>query len=89
MHVHRAFVSQCRRGVFTKAIPVELRGILSEVCAKFDDEHLLVNCPPKVSVSARANSVNGVSNRMIGKKNYPSIRRKLGRCHEVERSVQQ
>ena len=39
--------------------------------------HLLVNYPPKVSVSALVNSLKGVSSRMIRKKNYPSIKKKL------------
>ena len=33
--------------------------------------------PPKVSVSALVNSLKGVSSRMIRKKNYPSLRKKL------------
>ncbi|NHZ62371.1 IS200/IS605 family transposase, partial [Massilia genomosp. 1] len=33
--------------------------------------------PPKVSVSNLVNSLKGVSSRMIRKKNYPSIRKKL------------
>jgi len=36
-----------------------------------------VNYPPKVSVSCWVNSLKGVSSRMIRKKNYPSIRKKL------------
>ena len=39
--------------------------------------HLLVNYPPKVSVSNLVNSLKGVSSRMIRKKNYPGIRKKL------------
>jgi len=42
-----------------------------------DHIHLLVNYPPKVSVSNLVNSLKGVSSRMIRKKNYPSIRKKL------------
>ena len=66
----------------------DLRGILASVCADFEAElvefdgeddhvHLLVNYPPKVAVSALVNSLKGVSSRMIRKKNYPSIRKKL------------
>jgi len=36
-----------------------------------------VNYPPKVAVSALVNSLKGVSSRMIRKKNYPSISKKL------------
>ena len=44
-----------------------------------EDEHvhLLVNYPPKVSVSSLVNSLKGVSSRMIRQKRYPSIRKKL------------
>jgi len=60
---------------------------------EFDGEdghvHLLVNYPPKVAVSALVNSLKGVSSRMIRKKNYPSIRKKLwgGRCGGTPISV--
>jgi putative transposase len=82
------FVAKSRRGVFTKEILDDLRGVFASVCvdfaaelAEFDGEddyvHLLVNYPPTVSVSVLVNSLKGVSSRMIRKKNYPSIRRKL------------
>ena len=88
MHVHLVFVTKYRREVFTKAILDDLRGIFTRVCADFEAElvefdgeddhvHLLVNYPPKVSVSALVNSLKGVSSRMIRKQNYPSIRKKL------------
>jgi putative transposase len=65
-----------------------MREIFAQLCKDFDAQlvefdgeddhvHLLVNYPPKVSVSALVNSLKGVSSRMIRKKNYPSIRRKL------------
>ncbi|EDJ92792.1 molybdenum cofactor biosynthesis protein A [Haemophilus influenzae 3655] len=48
---------------------------------EFDGEdahvHLLIEYPPKVAVSTLVNSLKGVSSRMIRKKNYPSIRKKL------------
>lgn len=88
MHVHLVFVTKYRREVFTKEILDDLRNIFSSVCADFEAElvefdgeddhvHLLVNYPPKVAVSALVNSLKGVSSRMIRKKNYPSIRKKL------------
>jgi putative transposase len=87
MHVHLVFVTKYRRDVFTKQILDDMRGIFSEVCKDFEAElvefdgeddhvHLLVNYPPKVSVSALVNSLKGVSSRMIRKKNYPTIRRR-------------
>jgi putative transposase len=88
MHVHLVFVTRYRREVFTKEILDDLHGIFASVCADFEAElvefdgeddhvHLLVNYPPKVAVSALVNSLKGVSSRMIRKKNYPSIRKKL------------
>jgi putative transposase len=79
MHVHLVFVTKYRRDVFTSDILDDLRPIFANV--EFDGEHdhvhLLVNYPPKVTVSHLVNSLKGVSSRMIRKKNYPSIRQKL------------
>ena len=88
MHVHLVFVTKYRRGVFTKAVLDDLRGIFSSVCADFeaqlvefdgadDHVHLLVNYHPKVAVSKLVNCLKGVSSRMIRKKNYPSVLKKL------------
>lgn len=88
IHVHLVFVTKYRRGVFTKEILADLCEIFAGVCADFEAElvefegeddhvHLLVNYPPKVSVSMLVNSLKGVSSRVIRKKNYPSIRKKL------------
>jgi len=38
MHVHLVFVTKCRRGVFTKTILDDLRGIFAGVCADFEAE---------------------------------------------------
>ncbi len=88
LHVHLVFVTKYRREVFTKVILDDLRPIFSSVCADFEAElvefdgeddhvHLLVTYPPKVSVSNLVNSLKGVSSRMIRKKDYPGIRKKL------------
>ena len=88
MHVHLVFVTKFRRGVFTKQILDDLSLIFSDVCKKFegkliefdgedDHVHLLVNYPPKVSVSKLVNSLKGVSSRLIRKKNYPTINQKI------------
>ncbi|MFM0142896.1 IS200/IS605 family transposase [Paraburkholderia sp. RL18-085-BIA-A] len=88
MDVHLVFVTRYRGGVFTKEILDDMRSVFTSVSADFetalvefdgedDHVHLLVNYPPKVAVSALVNSLKGVSSRMIRKKNYPSIRRKL------------
>ena len=88
MHVYLVFVTKYRREVFAKEILDDLRPMFASVCADYESElvefdgeddhvHLLVNYPPKVSVSNLVNSLKGVSSRMIRKKNYPSIRKKL------------
>ena len=88
LHVHLVFVTKYRRGVFTKEMLEDLKGIFSEICKDFeatleefdgedDHVHLLVTYPPKVAISNLVNSLKGVSSRLIRKKDYPSIQRKL------------
>ena len=88
MHVHLVFITKYRREVFTKEILDDLRLIFSNICTDFESKliefdgeddhvHVLINYPPKVSISKLANSLKGVSSRLIRKKNYPSIRKKL------------
>lgn len=79
LHVHLVFVTKCRSKVFTKTILEEMRAIFEKVCKDFesvldefdgDDDHvhLLVNYPPKVSVSKLVNSLKGVSSRHLRKR---------------------
>ncbi len=88
MHVHLVFVTKYRRNVFTKEVLDDLKIFFEKVCVDFEAElvefdgeddhvHLLLNYPPKVAVSSLVNSLKGVSSRMIRKKNYPSIKKKL------------
>jgi len=88
MHVHLVFVTKYRRGVFTREVINDLRDIFDSVCRDFEAElmefdgeddhvHLLVNYPPKVAISVLVNSLKGVSSRMIRKKAYPSVQKKL------------
>ena len=88
MHVHLVFVTKYRREVFTKEILDDLKVIFAQTCLDFEAElvefdgeddhvHLLVNYPPKVAVSNLVNSLKGVSSRLVRKKNYPSIQKKL------------
>src|ERR1700749_5042466 len=76
MHVHLVFVTKYRRRVFTSEILDAMQPIFAKVCEDFeadlrefngehDHVHLLVNYPPKVSVSALVNSLKGVSARML------------------------
>lgn len=87
LHLHLVFVTKYRRGVFTQEVLDDLHPVFASVCADFEAElvesdgeddhvHLLVDYPPKVSVSALVNSLKGVSSRMIRRKDYPAIRQK-------------
>ena len=62
MHVHLVFVSKYRKKLFTKEILNFMELIFRDVCTDFEAElkefngegdhvHLLINYPPKVSVS--------------------------------------
>lgn len=88
LHVHLVFVTKYRQNVFNKSILDDLQLIFSSVCSDFeaqlvefdgekDHVHLLVTFPPKVSISRLVNSLKGVSARLIRKKRYPSIQKKL------------
>jgi putative transposase len=84
MHAHLIFVTKYRRKVFTEDVMRELRLIFSSVCRDFgaslaefegerDHVHLLINYPPKISISKLVNSLKGVSSRLIRNKGYSSI----------------
>lgn len=88
LHIHLVFVAKYRRSVFTKAVLEDLKEIFASVCQDFEAElvefdgekdyvHLLINYPPKVSVSRLVNSLKGVSSRLIRKKRYACIQDKL------------
>jgi len=76
MHVHLVFVTKYRRCMLDGEAIEKLRRIFSKVCTDFeaglvqmDGEgnhvHLLVNYPPKVSVSSLVNSLKGVSSYVL------------------------
>lgn len=76
MHVHLVFVTKCRRGMFTKEILDDLQIVFAGICIDFeahlvesdgedDHVHLFVNYSPQGVVSNLANSLKGVSSRMI------------------------
>lgn len=88
LHVHLVFVTKYRREVFTREILEELEEVFGSVCSDFESKlsefngeqdhvHLLVNYPPKVSISKLVNSLKGVSSRLLRKKSYPSIQNAL------------
>lgn len=87
-HVHLVFVTRYRRFVFTQAVLEHLKLIFKDICydfeanlVEFDGERdhvrLLVEYPPKVSISKLVNSLKGVSSRLLRKQNYPSIQESL------------
>jgi putative transposase len=88
MHVHLVFVAKYRKDIFTKRIIEDFREIFSKICHDFEAElvefdgekdhvHLLVNYPPKHSVSKMVNSLKGASSRVIRKKKYPEVKKLL------------
>ena len=88
LHAHLVFVTKYRYGVFTKIILDGLKEIFASVCRDFEAEliefdgeddqvHLLVVYPPKVAISSLVNSLKGVSSRLIRRKGYPPIQKKL------------
>ncbi len=86
MHVYLVFVTKYRREVFTKEILDDLRPMFASVCADYESElvgfdgeddhvHLLVNYPPKVSVSNLVNSLKDISSRLL-RKERPDIQKR-------------
>ena len=76
LHAHLVFVTKYRGVVFTDEHLRSLESIFRSVCTDFETElvefngeadhvHLLVNFPPKVSVSKLVNSLKGVSSRRL------------------------
>jgi putative transposase len=83
LHTHLVFVTKYRKHVFTKKMILTLKEIFYSICKDFEAElvefdgetdhvHLLVNYPPKVSISKLVNSLKGVSSRLL-KKTSPEI----------------
>ena len=83
LHAHLVFVTKYRRRVFTKKSLTALREVFLSICVQFEAElvefdgetdhvHLLVNYPPKVSLSKFVNVLKGVSSRLL-KKGYPDM----------------
>lgn len=78
IHVHLVFITKYRKAIFDADALKSLEKIFREVCLDFEAElqafngevdhvHLLVNYPPKVSVSKLVNSLKGVSSRLLRK----------------------
>ncbi len=76
-------MTKYRKKVFTDAILKDLEAIFKDVARDFESEiiemngesdhiHLLLNYPPKVSISKLVNSLKGVSSRLI-RKQHPEL----------------
>lgn len=86
LHVHLVFVTKYRRRVFTAEVLDDMRRIFAGVCGDFEAElvemdgeddhvHLLVNYPPKVTLSKLVNSLKGVSSRRL-RQIHPELARR-------------
>jgi putative transposase len=56
-----------------KDVCTDFEAELKEFNGEGDHVHLLVNYPPKVSVSSLVNSLKGVSSRHIRKQQFPAL----------------
>jgi len=76
LHVNLVFVKKYRTKVFDRDAIERLKVIFEKVCADFEAQlvemngeaehvHLLINYPPKHSVSSLVNSRKGVSSRLL------------------------
>jgi putative transposase len=92
LHVHLVFVTKYRRGVITDRVREFLHPVLAKVCEDFegkllefdgedDHVHLLVEYPPKASISALVNGLKGSSARRLRAENFPEVRKKLWGSH--------
>lgn len=79
LHAHLVFVTKYRKKVFSPKHLSLLKVFFQKVCNDFnvvlkevnggrDHVHLLVDYPPKLSLSKLVNSLKGVSSRMLRKK---------------------
>src|ERR1035438_9878343 len=94
IYVNLVFVTQYRYRVFDGKAVESLRMIFAKVCTDFETTlvemdgednpvHLLIQYPPKVSVSSLVNSLKGVSSRML-RQERPDLM-KIGRASCKER----
>jgi len=94
LHVHLVFVTKYRRQVFDEDAIGRLKVMFEKVCSDFQAQlvemhgqaehvHLLINYPPKHSVSSMVNSLKGVSSRLLRvdclELNDPTSRNAIGK----------
>jgi len=76
IHIHLVFVTKYRKCVFTPEILSTMKSVFSKICEDFeavlvesdgerDHVHLLINYPPKVSISKLVNSLKGASSKRL------------------------
>ena len=76
LHTHLVFVTKYRKAVFSRAMLNRMQEIFSAVCQDFESEliefdgekdhvHLMIQYPPKISLSKLVNSLKGVSSRYL------------------------
>ena len=76
LNIHLVFVTKYRHSIFTAEHLSFMEEVARKVCLDFGAElremngeqnhvHLLVNYPPKISVSALVNSLKGVTSRKL------------------------
>ena len=86
LNVHLVFITKYRYRIFDGNAIERLRAIFSKVCLDFEAQlvemdgednhvHLLVNYPPKHSISALVNSLKGVSSRLLRLERPDLVRR--------------
>lgn len=89
LHAHIVFVPQYRKHIFDADAIDRLHRIFRIICADFETDlkefngesdhiHLLVNYPPKISLSGLVNSLKGVSARRL-RQERPDIAQKYWR----------
>ena len=85
INIHLVFVIKYRKQLFNKehleTIKVVMLGVakrmnfeILEIEGESDHTHLLVEIPPKLSVSQIVNALKGVSSRML-RKEYPELKK--------------
>ena len=83
LHAHLVFVTKYRYRVLKGYMFDTLRMLLTNVCIDFETQlvefdgeedhvHLLINYPPKVSLSVLVNNLKGVSSRKL-KLHHPEV----------------
>ncbi|MFT2112734.1 IS200/IS605 family transposase [Marinomonas sp. 2405UD68-3] len=84
LHCHLIFITKYRGKTLNNEVLSFIEGVMRDIAAGFEVEitefngesdhiHLLINYPPKVSLSKLINSLKGVSSRKV-RQNFPDVR---------------